>query len=185
MTRGSATCTPPISLVGLSYPASTSNCAISTHESNLGSSLHDVAKRGDVPGVQAGLQAGVNPDLRDGYEYTALHDAAMNGHAAVVGALVGGGATVGAEDWNGRIALHEAAIYGHAAVVEALVGIPNYGCTRVPTTAVGELTVGELIFSHSYNFFFGREFALGATIGAMAKFAHVTNRHKISYKLNV
>ena len=56
--------------------------------------------------------------------------------------------------------------------------------TRVPT-AVGELTVGELIFSHSYNFFFGREFALGATIGAMAKFAHVTNRHKISYKLNV
>ena len=36
-----------------------------------------------------------------------------------------------------------------------------------------------------YNFFFGREFALGATIGAMAKFAHVTNRHKISYKLNV
>eukprot|EP01047_Picozoa_sp_COSAG01_P007215 COSAG01_NODE_272_length_19747_cov_298.524023_6_plen_104_part_00 len=62
----------------------------------------------------------------------------------------------------------------------AVLGIP----TRVPT-AVGELTVGELIFSHSYNFFFGREFALGATIGAMAKFAHVTNRHKISYKLNV
>eukprot|EP01049_Picozoa_sp_SAG25_P002099 SAG25_NODE_106_length_15358_cov_22.913559_1_plen_49_part_10 len=32
--------------------------------------------------------------------------------------------------------------------------------------------------------YFGREFALGATISAMAKFAHVTNRHKISYKLN-
>eukprot|EP01049_Picozoa_sp_SAG25_P013620 SAG25_NODE_2161_length_1883_cov_746.187780_2_plen_115_part_00 len=66
------------------------------------------------------------------------------------------------------------------AVLVLVLGIP----TRVPT-AVGELTVGELIFSHSYNFFFGREFALGATIGAMAKFAHVTNRHKISYKLNV
>jgi hypothetical protein len=62
------------------------------------------------------------------------------------------------------------------AVLVLVLGIP---------TAVGELTVGELIFSHSYNFYFGREFALGATIGAMAKFAHVTNRHKISYKLNV
>ena len=31
----------------------------------------------------------------------------------------------------------------------------------------------------------GRESTLGATIGAMAKFAHVTNRHKISYKLTV
>ena len=40
--------------------------------------------------------------------------------------------------------------------------------------------VRELIFSHSYNFYFGREYTLGATIGAMAKFAHVTNRHKFS-----
>ena len=45
---------------------------------------------------------------------------------------------------------------------------------RIPTA------VGELIFSHSYNFYFGREYTLGATIGAMAKFAHVTNRHKFS-----
>jgi ankyrin repeat protein len=86
-------------------------------------SIHDAAKHGDVPGVQAKLQAGVNPDLRDGgYECTALHWAADKGHAAVVGALVGGGATVGAVSKSGWTALHFAAQIGHAAVVEALAG---------------------------------------------------------------
>eukprot|EP01047_Picozoa_sp_COSAG01_P008576 COSAG01_NODE_339_length_18653_cov_21.648378_14_plen_1072_part_00 len=84
--------------------------------------LHAAAERGDVPGVQAGLQAGVNPDLRDGAEATALHWAARNGHVAVVGALVGGGAAVGAVDENGYTALHNAAVRGHAAVVGALAG---------------------------------------------------------------
>ena len=60
--------------------------------------------------------------------------------------------------------------------IDGDVGIP---------TAVGELTVGELIFSHSYNFYFGRESTPCTTMGATAKFAHVTNRHKISYKLTV
>ena len=60
--------------------------------------------------------------------------------------------------------------------IDGDVGIP---------TAVGELTVGELIFSHSYNFYFGRESTLCATMGATAKFAQVTNPHKILYKLNV
>ena len=58
--------------------------------------------------------------------------------------------------------------------------------TRTGTgSAVGELTQkkSELIFSHSYNFYFGHESTLGATIGAMAKFARVTNRHKFSYRL--
>eukprot|EP01047_Picozoa_sp_COSAG01_P014179 COSAG01_NODE_686_length_14245_cov_95.096140_1_plen_622_part_10 len=86
-------------------------------------SIHDAAERGDVPGVQAALQAGVNPDLRDEYEWTtALHWAAREGHVAVVGALVGGGAAVGAVGRNGRTALHLAAWNGHAAVVEALAG---------------------------------------------------------------
>ena len=55
-----------------------------------------------------------------------------------------------------------------------------------PLTAqsiITALTLSELIFSHSYNFYFGDESTLGATIGAMAKFARVTNRHKIWYKL--
>ena len=47
----------------------------------------------------------------------------------------------------------------------------------------GRVRVG--ISSWAQEVRLGREFALGATIGAMAKFAHVTNRHKISYKLNV
>eukprot|EP01047_Picozoa_sp_COSAG01_P081466 COSAG01_NODE_16253_length_1254_cov_9.091775_1_plen_230_part_10 len=86
-------------------------------------SLHEAARRGDVAGVQAGLQAGVNPDLRDGwYENTALHCAAEKGHVAVVGALVGGGAAVGAEAYFGNTALHYAAYNGHAAVVGALAG---------------------------------------------------------------
>eukprot|EP01047_Picozoa_sp_COSAG01_P034794 COSAG01_NODE_2631_length_7340_cov_35.191686_8_plen_383_part_00 len=85
-------------------------------------SLHDAAERGDVPRVQAGLQAGVNPDLREGDEYTALHRAAQYGHVAVVGALVGGGAAVGAVTKSGKTALHFAAYNGHAAVVGALAG---------------------------------------------------------------
>eukprot|EP01047_Picozoa_sp_COSAG01_P047860 COSAG01_NODE_4611_length_4879_cov_9.632845_2_plen_562_part_00 len=80
------------------------------------------AVHGDVPGVQAELRAGVNPDLRDGGEYTALHYAAEKGHAAVVGALVGGGAAVGAVDERGVTALHTAAAYGQAAMVGPLVG---------------------------------------------------------------
>eukprot|EP01047_Picozoa_sp_COSAG01_P054320 COSAG01_NODE_5923_length_3949_cov_100.549091_3_plen_126_part_00 len=35
------------------------------------------------------------------------------------------------------------------------------------------------------NFSFGRESTPCTTTGATAKFAHVTNRHKISYKLTV
>ena len=72
----------------------------------------------------------------------------------------------------------------------AVLGLLYSGCCTVGTrtrtgSAVGELTQKkrELIFSHSYNFYFGDESTLGATIGAMAKFARVTNRHKIWYKL--
>ena len=52
------------------------------------------------------------------------------------------------------------------------------GCRRADSKK------SELIFSHSYNFYFGRESTLCATMGATAKFAHDTNPHKISYKLN-
>eukprot|EP01047_Picozoa_sp_COSAG01_P067522 COSAG01_NODE_9555_length_2410_cov_17.551709_2_plen_144_part_00 len=63
---------------------------------------------------------------------------------------------------------------------------PGYWTRTRTGSAVGEeLTQkkSELVFSHSYNFYFGHESTLGATIGAMAKFARVTNRHKISYTL--
>ena len=53
-------------------------------------------------------------------------------------------------------------------------------CSTAVLVLVLSTAVRELIFSHSYNFYFGREYTLGATIGAMAKFAHVTNRHKFS-----
>ena len=70
--------------------------------------------------------------------------------------------------------------YSGCCTRAAVLGLLYSGCCTVLTQKKS-----ELIFSHSYNFYFGRESTPCTTMGAMAKFAHVTNRHKISYKLTV
>eukprot|EP01047_Picozoa_sp_COSAG01_P062403 COSAG01_NODE_7930_length_2987_cov_100.025277_1_plen_67_part_00 len=51
---------------------------------------------------------------------------------------------------------------------------------------MGEVPGGSLHspYRDTDNFYFGRESILGATIGAMAKLVHDTNRHKFSYELD-
>jgi hypothetical protein len=124
--------------------------------------------RGDVPGVQAALQAGVDPDLRGGNGCTALMLAAQKGHVAVVGALVGGGAAVGAVDGRGWTALHLAAEYGHAALVEALAGA---GASVDAVTKSGDTPL-------SLAAYYGKTEAAAALLGAGADATRPTRQGK-------
>eukprot|EP01047_Picozoa_sp_COSAG01_P010075 COSAG01_NODE_423_length_17260_cov_203.736962_9_plen_1246_part_00 len=68
--------------------------------------LHVAARRGELPGLQAEVQAGVNLDQLDGLGYTAMARAAANGHATVVKALIGAGARAEQKNNAGNLPLH-------------------------------------------------------------------------------
>ena len=84
------------------------------------SALHEAAKKGLVPEVQALLKAGAAREYRDSADYTALHAAAKLGQAEAVKALCDGGVSVNAKG-DDVTALHHAAFYGHPATVQALL----------------------------------------------------------------
>ena len=84
--------------------------------------IHDDARSGNLAGVQAELDKGVNVNAKeDGFGPTPLQFAAGYGHKEVAELLIAKGANVKANNNNGFTALHLAASEGHKEVVELLI----------------------------------------------------------------
>jgi len=84
--------------------------------------IHDDARSGNLAGVQAELDTGVNVNAKeDGCGTTPLQFAAGYGHKAIAELLIAKGANVKAKNNNGFTALHLAASEGHKEVVELLI----------------------------------------------------------------
>ena len=73
--------------------------------------IHDAAKTGDLAGVQAELDKGVDVNKKDKAEMTPLHPAAANGHKEIAELLIDNGADVNAKD-NGGYTPLDVAITG-------------------------------------------------------------------------
>ena len=83
--------------------------------------IHDATKAGDIAGVQAELDKGVDVNKKDKAEMTPLHPAAANGHKEIVELLIDNGADVNAKDKWGMTPLHWAARKGRKEVAELLI----------------------------------------------------------------
>jgi ankyrin repeat protein len=87
--------------------------------------IHDAAKNGDLAGVQAELDKGVDVNSKNVYGETPLHWTAWEGHKEVAELLITKGADVNAKDEDGFTPLHFAAYYaaryGHKEIVELLI----------------------------------------------------------------
>ena len=83
--------------------------------------IHDATKAGDIAGVQAELDKGVDVNKKDKAEMTPLHPAAANGHKEIAELLIAAGADVNAKDRWGMTPLHWAARKGHKEVAELLI----------------------------------------------------------------
>jgi len=83
--------------------------------------IHDAAKNGDLFGVQAELDRGVDVDIKGSHEETPLHWAAGDGHKEIVELLVNNGADVNAKNKWGGTPLHWAPVGGNKEVVEFLI----------------------------------------------------------------
>lgn len=122
--------------------------------------LYTAAQAGDLPQLQAQLQAGASPGWTDENGETPLMAAAKNGHLEVVKALLEAGADVHAKDANDWTALFKACHNpeldaGFAPVVQALVeagadvnGRIFYGITPLMLAAGGgEAAVCEVLLN--------------------------------------
>ena len=85
--------------------------------------IHDAARNGDLAGVQAELDKGVDVDESDDSwpGMTPLHYAADKGHTEVVELLIDKGADVNAKDEWGSTPLHLATYLGEKEIVELLI----------------------------------------------------------------
>jgi cytohesin len=85
--------------------------------------IHDAARNGDLAGVQAELDKGVDVDESDDSwpGMTPLHYAADKGHTEVVELLIDKGADVNAKDEWGSTPLHLATYWGEKEIVELLI----------------------------------------------------------------
>jgi ankyrin repeat protein len=81
--------------------------------------IHDAAKIGDLAGVQAELDKGVDVGAKDEFGRTPLYLAAENGRKQVAELLIAKGADVNAK--NGFTPLHRAAYQGHKEIAELLI----------------------------------------------------------------
>ena len=68
--------------------------------------IHDAAKNGDLAGVQAELDKGVDVNAKTVYGETPLHWTAWEGHKEVAELLITKGADVNAKDQDGFTPLH-------------------------------------------------------------------------------
>jgi len=83
--------------------------------------IHDATKAGDIAGVQAELDKGVDVNKKDKAEMTPLHPAAANGHKEIAELLIDNGADVNAKDRWGMTPLHLAARKGRKEVAKLLL----------------------------------------------------------------
>jgi ankyrin repeat protein len=85
--------------------------------------IHTAAEKGDLAGVQAELDKGVDVDEGDDSwpEMTPLHYAVGEGHTEVVELLIANGADVSAKDNIGRTPLHYAAFGSDKEIIELLI----------------------------------------------------------------
>ena len=83
--------------------------------------IHDAAKAGDLAGVQAELDNGVDVNKKDDQGATPLNFAAWHGRKEIAELLIAKGADVNAKDDNGRTPLYEAALNGHKEIAELLI----------------------------------------------------------------
>ncbi len=84
--------------------------------------IHDAAKNGNLAGVQAELDKGVNViEKEDNYGRTPLHHASTNGHKKIVELLIAKGADVNAKSKFENTPLNLAAFWGHKEIAELLI----------------------------------------------------------------
>jgi hypothetical protein len=83
--------------------------------------IHVVARNGDLAGVQALLDAGVDVNAKDEGGWTPLHRAAFAGHKEIAELLIDNGAEVNAKNEDGWTLLHLAVVNGHKEIVELLI----------------------------------------------------------------
>jgi ankyrin repeat protein len=87
----------------------------------LADPIHDAAGNGDLAGVQAELDKGVEVDAKMQGGYTPLHSASR-GHKEIAELLIANGADVNAKTvGNGWTPLHYAADEGHKEIIELLI----------------------------------------------------------------
>ncbi|MDE2643043.1 MAG: ankyrin repeat domain-containing protein [Verrucomicrobiota bacterium] len=84
--------------------------------------IHDAARNGDLAGVQAELDKGVDVNAKDDVGKTPLTYAARFGHKEVAELLLAKGADASAKtDDNGTTPLHHAALNGHKETAAMLI----------------------------------------------------------------
>ena len=83
--------------------------------------LHRAAQAGDIDGLKAALDAGVDVNASDSRGWTALMHAANKGYTLLVVPLLGAGADTNLRAADGATALFVAALHGHAEIVAALL----------------------------------------------------------------
>ena len=83
--------------------------------------IHDAVEKGNLIGVQAELDKGVDVNAKREDGSTPLHCAALKGHKEVAELLIDKGSDVHAKDKWGSTPLHYAALKGHKEVAELLI----------------------------------------------------------------
>ncbi len=84
--------------------------------------IHDAAKTGNLAGVQAELDKGVDVNAKTSKGWTPLHYVAQRGQKEVANLLFTRGADVNAKTSKGWAPLHYAAQQGHKETAELLIG---------------------------------------------------------------
>ncbi|MEE6478854.1 hypothetical protein FKM82_012033 [Ascaphus truei] len=97
--------------------------------------IWSAALDGDLSRVSSFIQKGTDPNLPDGFGYTALHYSSRHGHLRVCRLLLESGADSNAQTHGGSTALHRAAFCGHCQVGQLLL---EYGADPALTDSDGK-----------------------------------------------
>ena len=112
----------------------------------LADPIHDAAVNGDLAGVQAELDKGVDVDAKDDRGEAPLHKVAREGHKEVAELLIAEGADLEAIDGRGWTPLHRAAWKSYKEIVELLIA---EGADVNAKSRSGKTPLDELIGSFS------------------------------------